>query len=92
MTTVLAILLIVAALIQLVCWAWTVGKAFQNKEVVLGIVSLCTLVGFIVGWVKHKEWRHTNVMLWWTAAMLVYMLCQGLHVGVHGHFHTFGMH
>ena len=35
----------------------------------LGFLSICGLIGFIVGWVKSGELDHQGVMLAWTVAI-----------------------
>ncbi len=44
----------------------------------LGILSivLCPLGGFVIGWVKSKQWGIQQVMLIWTSTIFVALLCQ----------------
>lgn len=62
---------------SLVCWVMSIIKAFQNEESpLLGILSivLCSLGGFVIGWIFHKKWNHRGVMLTWTACFAVAMI------------------
>lgn len=86
MAALIGILALIVGIVSLVCWIWTIVVAFQHKEVVLGIVSICPLVGFIVGWVKHKEWGHKQVMVWWTIAVIANIVLSGLNIGLGGSF------
>lgn len=70
----------IAALAAIVCYILVVVKMFQNGKAALGIVTLvltfCTcgiggLIAFIYGWMKATEWNLKNVMLIWTAAIIV---------------------
>lgn len=72
MAQVMSLLAIVAGIGSLVCWIIVLVKMFQNSQILLGIVSiLCGLVAFIMGWVNAKQWNIQNVMLIWTACIVV---------------------
>ena len=66
----LLILSILISLGSLACWIIVLIKAFQSGNIVLGIVCLCPLVAFILGWVKSKEWDIQKVMLIWTVLIV----------------------
>ena len=66
----LMLLALLVSLGSIACWIIVVVKAFQSGNVVLGIVSLCPLVGFIIGWVKSNEWGLQKVMLIWTVLVI----------------------
>lgn len=69
------IIALIAGLVSLVCWIYNIVVAFQNNEVLLGILSICGIVGLIIGWVKVNEWGHRQVMNWWTIAIVVGIIC-----------------
>ena len=74
-------LYVIAGLVTLVCWIMEVIAAFQKGNgPLLGILSIvltlfCGIGGFIIGWVKCKEWGIQNLMIIWTIAMVVSMVC-----------------
>ncbi len=64
---------IVIGLGSLICWIMEIIAAFKREEKpLLGILSivLCTIGGFIIGWIKHKEWGIKKLMLIWTALIV----------------------
>lgn len=69
------ILSIVVGLCSLVCWVMEIVAAFKNeKSPLLGILSIVPclgLGGFIIGWVKHKEWGITQLMLIWSVVFVI---------------------
>lgn len=70
----LALLTIPVGLVSLACWIYTIVVAFQKGSVVLGIVSICPLVGFILGWVKNGEWGHQKVMIVWSICIVINLI------------------
>ena len=72
----MAIVGMVAGLVSLVCWILTVVKAFQSGTTSNGVLSICPLVGFILGWINVKEWNHQPVMLAWTVATILNLVVQ----------------
>ena len=70
----IALLTIPVGLVALACWIYTIVVAFQKGSVVLGVVSICPLVGFIIGWVKNKEWDHTKVMAVWSICIVINLI------------------
>ena len=48
-------------------------KIFKNAGALFGILSIvtCGFFALIYGWVKHKEWKLTKVMLIWTGCWAV---------------------
>ena len=67
----MAIVLLVAGVVQLVCWVATIVKAFQSGSTSSGVLSICPLAGFILGWVNVKDWNHQSVMIAWTIATVL---------------------
>ena len=66
-------LLALSALVSLgslACWIIVLVKAFQSGNIGLGIVCICPLVAFIMGWVKSNEWNLQKVMLVWTVLVV----------------------
>lgn len=63
---------------SLVCFIVVIVKMFQNQQTGLGIVclilALCgigVLIAFIVGWMNAEKWQIKNVMLIWTAIVVI---------------------
>ena len=64
---------------SLACWIMVIVAAFKNeKSPLMGIlcIVLCGLGAFIIGWIKHGEWRIKNVMLAWTGLIVFQILIQ----------------
>ncbi len=62
----------VASLAQLVCLILVLIKMFQDNKIGLGVVSiLCGIVAFVYGWMNVDRYRIKNVMIIWTAALVV---------------------
>lgn len=71
METLMAIVLAAAGIVSLVCWIMIEIKIFR-ENIGLGILGIiCGIFAFIYGWVKVKEYDCKNIMLAWTAAMIV---------------------
>jgi len=73
---------------SLVCFILIVVQMFQRGEPTMGIVCLVltfcclgigTLVAFIYGWIKHREWKLTNIMYVWTACWVFKIVGYALH-------------
>ena len=72
MQAVILVLSLACSAVSLVCWIMTLVKFFQKGDTLMGILSICPLIGFIMGWVKVKELpNHQNFMLAWTAAIVL---------------------
>ncbi|MEM1209696.1 MAG: hypothetical protein AAF612_11930 [Planctomycetota bacterium] len=69
------IVALLAGLVSIGCWIYNIVVAFQHNEVLLGILSICGIVGLIIGWVKVNEWGHRQAMTWWTIAIVVGIVC-----------------
>src|SRR5438093_595670 len=71
----------------LVCFILVLVQMFQHNKTGLGIACIvlvfCCAIGgliaFIYGWVKHREWRLTNVMIIWTVCVVVHGIGHILH-------------
>lgn len=61
-------------LAALVCWILEVVAAFKKEEKpLMGILSivLCSLGGFVIGWIHSKKWGIQKVMIAWTILVIV---------------------
>ena len=57
---------------SLVCFIMVLIKLFQKKGVGHGILGIiCALYTFIWGWMSHKDQKITNIMMIWTALIIV---------------------
>jgi hypothetical protein len=73
------ILLGIAGLGELVCFILLLVQMFQRRETTMAIVCIvlvfCCGIGgllcFIYGWIKHRDWRITNIMYVWTACVVL---------------------
>jgi hypothetical protein len=62
----------IAGLVSLVCFIMVLIKLFQAKGVLHGILGLiCSIYTFIWGWMHVDRNANRNVMMAWTAAMLI---------------------
>ena len=64
-------------LAALVCWILEIVAAFQKGDgPLMGILSivLCSLGGFIIGWIHNKKWGIQKVMLIWTILVVVMLI------------------
>ena len=88
MTIILSILSMVIGLGSLVCWIMEIVAAFKNEESpLLGILSIIPclgLGGLIIGWVKHREWGITQLMMIWSALIVISIVLNivGMAVGI----------
>lgn len=66
-----------ASLASFVCFILVLVQMFKRAGVGLGIVGIitCGLGAFIWGWIKAKELGLTKLMLGWTAAIGVGIVC-----------------
>ena len=73
------ILALISGICSLACWIMVVVAAFKNEQSpLMGIlcIVLCGLGAFIIGWIKHAEWRIKNVMLAWTGLIVFGIIIQ----------------
>lgn len=66
-----------ASLAGFVCMIMVLVQMFKRAGAGLGIVGIitCGLAAFIWGWIKAKEFGLTKLMLGWTAAVGVAVIC-----------------
>ncbi|RPI74848.1 MAG: tetratricopeptide repeat protein [Desulfobacteraceae bacterium] len=71
-----AIVLGLIVLVSTVMWILVVIKLFKNGGALFGILGIvtCGLFAFIYGWVKHKEWKLTKIMLVWTGCYVIFIV------------------
>jgi hypothetical protein len=69
----------IAGLGSLVCFILVLIQMFQRGQTGLGIACIVLLfccgigglIAFIYGWVKHREWGITNLMMIWSGCVIV---------------------
>lgn len=60
-------------------------KLFQNESTGKGILGLiCALYTFIWGWQKHKDLGITNIMIAWSALIVLGMILSAIMQGSAG--------
>jgi hypothetical protein len=75
----ISILFSVLGLVALVCWIMEIVAAFKKEEKpLMGILSivLCSLGGFIIGWINSKKWGIQKIMMIWTIVVVVLIIVQ----------------
>ncbi|MDA1229337.1 MAG: hypothetical protein O2856_01060 [Planctomycetota bacterium] len=75
----IGLLAIVAGIGSLACWIMVIIAAFKNEQSpLMGIlcIVLCGLGAFIIGWIKHGEWKIKNIMLAWTGLIVFGVIIQ----------------
>ncbi len=66
------ILVILVGLVNLVLFILVLIKLFQKEGALKGILGLiCALYTFIWGWIKAKELQITNIMMAWSACIVL---------------------
>lgn len=71
---VVSLLFTAIGVVGLVCWIMEIVAAFKKSEgPLMGILSivLCSLGGFIIGWINAKKWGIQKIMMIWTIAVVV---------------------
>jgi hypothetical protein len=67
----MGILALLCQLVAIVCWIMVVVKMFQTAGAVQGIIGIiCSLWAFIWGWMNSDK-VGKNIMLAWTAAIIL---------------------
>lgn len=73
------ILAIVGGIGSLVCLILVLIQLFKKEGVGLGILGIfCSIYTYIWGWLKSKELGLKNIMLGWTAAIILTIVGQVL--------------
>jgi hypothetical protein len=79
MATIGFILLGIGSIASIICWIMVLIQLFQKEGTGLGILGIfCNIYTYIWGWIKSKELGLKNLMLGWTAAIIVSMIGYGL--------------
>lgn len=69
---ILGLLAMVCSLGSLICFIIVLIKLFQNEGVVQGIIGLiCGIWTFIWGWMNAGKLNFRNIMLIWTALIIL---------------------
>ena len=64
-----------AGLGAFVCWILVLVQIFKRQQIALGIVGIiCSIVAFVYGWIKARDWGIMNIMLVWTACVVLMIL------------------
>src|SRR5215831_2538164 len=69
----------IVGIASLVCFIMVVIKMFQQGQTGLGIacivlvfcIGIGALIAFIVGWINAQKWGIKNIMLAWTACVIL---------------------
>src|SRR4051812_4785541 len=70
---------IVVGLGSLVCFIIVLIKLFQQKGALHGILGIiCALYPFVWGWIESPRLGIKNIMLIWTALLIVGIVLQGI--------------
>ena len=78
MSTVLTILAVIVGIGSLICWIMILIKLFQEKGVLHGILGIiCALYPFIWGWINVGRLGEKNIMLIWTACIVISLILNG---------------
>lgn len=66
------VLLVIGGIGSLICWILVLIQLFKKEGVGLGILGIfCGIYTYIWGWIKSKELGLKNIMLGWTAAIVL---------------------
>ena len=71
---IVSLLFIAIGVCGLICWIMEIVAAFKKEEKpLMGILSivLCSLGGFIIGWIHAKKWGISKLMLIWTIIAVI---------------------
>jgi hypothetical protein len=75
----------ICGIASLVCYILVIVQMFQRGKTGLAIACLLLLllcgvgglIAFIYGWMNANQWGIKNIMLIWTACIIVSFLCNG---------------
>ena len=84
------VLAVVVGIVSLVCFILVLVEMFRREQTGLAIacivLALCsgigTLIAFVYGWIKAREWSLQKVMLSWTVCFVVQLVLVGVIVAV----------
>jgi len=78
---------LICNIVSLVCFILVLVQMFKRDESKMGIICIATfvlccgiggLVAFVYGWIKVKEWDLKNIMIAWTAAIVLGSILGGV--------------
>ena len=76
-------------LVCVICWIIVLIKLFQDKGILHGILGLiCWLYTFIWGWINAGRLNIRNIMLIWTALLILSIVINGAAGGFNYHWGT----
>lgn len=71
----MGLLLMLLVLGMIVCWIMVLIRMFKEAGAVHGIIGiLCSLYAFIWGWMNSGKYGIRNIMLAWTALLILYII------------------
>lgn len=71
----MSILALLVGLGSIICWIIVLIKLFQNEGALKGILGvICGLFAFIWGWMNADRLGIRNIMLIWTALILISLI------------------
>mgnify|MGYP001818937261 CR=1 FL=1 len=71
----MSIIYMLAGIGSLVCLIMVLVKAFQNKNMAVGIIGIfCGIVAFVWGWMNTPKIVPKNVMLAWTICIILMII------------------
>jgi hypothetical protein len=77
--SILWLLAMLCLLGAVICWIMVLIKMFQNAGAVQGILGfICQLWAFIWGWMNSGKLGIRNIMLIWTALIILYAILMGV--------------
>jgi hypothetical protein len=78
-------------IVSLVCYILVIVQMFQHGKTGLGIACLLlllcgvgALIAFVYGWMNASQWGIKNIMMIWTACIVVSILCNLAFVAMGG--------
>ncbi len=72
----LMVVIVLVSLVSFGCFVYNIVVAFQKGDTVPGILSICGIIGFILGWINVEKWGHRNVMIAWTISIILGVILQ----------------
>ena len=71
----LGIIALLALIGCVICWIIVLIKIFQNDGALKGVIGiLCSLFAFIWGWMNADRLGVKNIMMVWTALIVIYLI------------------
>ena len=84
----MSIVMLLLLLGSIICWIMVLIRMFKEAGALHGIIGiLCSLYAFIWGWMNAGKYGLKNLMLAWTAILVLYII---LAVAFGGFNYSFG--